>query len=272
MILRTPDHPSLHVLTQNIRYASVDTRPGEADHWGDRAPVLADLLSRADPDVLGTQEVLAQQIPVLDAALGATHARLGIGREGGGRGEHNLLYLRRDRFEILDWDQIWISEQPRLEGSTGWDAHCPRVLVWARVRDRVAEAELILAVTHIDHAGQAAREEGSRLIARTLLEAADGAPIVLVGDFNATGGDSIPWRVLTEAGLADAHDAADRIEGEDVGTFPDYGPAVAGGERIDWILTRGLAVEAYAAHAHRVDGRAPSDHVAVGAILRPAAS
>ena len=114
--MRTAETSALKVLPQTIRSHSADPRPGEAAHWPERAPVLAHLLREADADVVGAQEVLASQLPVLDEALGATHERLGIGREGGGRGEHNLLFLRRERFEVRDWDQFWLSEQPALIG------------------------------------------------------------------------------------------------------------------------------------------------------------
>jgi endonuclease/exonuclease/phosphatase family metal-dependent hydrolase len=261
--------PALAVLTQNIRYHDENTLPGQADHWPERAPVLAHLLGEADADVVGLQEVLASQIPVIDEALGATHLRLGIGREGGGRGEHNLLLLRRDRFEVLDWDQLWLSEEPDRIGSLGWDAHCPRIAAWARVGDRADGRELVAAVTHLDHAGHLAREKGAGLLAQHLREAADGAPVVLMGDFNAAGGESTPWRVLRDAGFEDAHDVAAERDGEDIGTFPDYGTPEPGGMRIDWILARGLVAEQYTARVPLLEGRAASDHATVTARLRP---
>lgn len=261
--------PTLTVLTQNIRYHDAGTRPGEADHWPERAPVLAHLLQEAEADVVGLQEVLASQIPVIDEALGATHLRLGMGREGGGRGEHNLLLLRRDRFELLDWDQFWLSEQPLLIGSLGWDGHCPRIAVWARVRDRLTGGELVLAVTHLDHAGEVAREQGAALLAERLRAEAGESPVVLMGDFNAEGGASTAWHALREAGLEDVHDVAAERAGEDIGTFPDYGDPVPGGVRIDWILTRGLVAAQYAARVPLLAGRAASDHATVTAVLRP---
>ena len=261
--------PALAVLTQNIRYHDQGTRPGQADHWPERAPVLARLLGEADADVVGLQEVLASQIPVVDEVLGGTHLRLGIGREGGGRGEHNLLLLRRDRFELLDWDQFWLSEQPSLIGSLGWDGHCPRIAVWARMQDRLTGEELVLAVTHLDHAGETAREQGAALLAERLLAEAGESPVVLMGDFNAEGGASRAWQVLHEAGLADVHDSAAEHLGEDIGTFPDYGEPETGGVRIDWILARGLVAEQYAARVPLLAGRAASDHATVTARLRP---
>jgi len=270
MILSPVTPPALSVLTQNIRQQRPDTAPGEADHWADRATVLVDLLQQADVDVLGTQEVLPSQIPVLDEALGHSHLRLGHGRDGGGRGEHNLLLLRRERFELLDWDQFWVSEQPEHIGSVGWDAHCPRIAVWARVADRAGGREMVFAVTHLDHAGQLAREKGAGVIAQRLREEADGVPVALIGDFNADSGDSTPWRILRDAGYDDARESAAQIHGEDIGTFPDYGPLTGEGPRIDWILTRDFEVGAYAAHAHQLDGAFASDHAAVMAQLTPA--
>ena len=267
--MRTAETPALKVLTQNIRFHSADTRSGEADHWPERAPVLAHLLREADADVVGAQEVLASQLPVLDEVLSATHERLGIGREGGGRGEHNLLFLRRERFEVRDWDQFWLSEQPALIGSVGWDGHCPRIAVWARVLDRASGQEIVLAVTHLDHAGELARARGAELLAARLREAAGAAPLVLMGDFNAAGGQSAAWDVLREAGFEDAHDVAAAHDGQDIGTFPDYGAPEPGGTRIDWILSRGLDVEQYRAWVPQLGGRAASDHATVSARLRP---
>ena len=141
--------------------------------------------------------------------------------------------------------------------------------MWARVLDRASGQEIVLAVTHLDHAGELARARGAELLAARLREAAGAAPLVLMGDFNAAGGQSAAWDVLREAGLEDAHDVAAAHDGQDIGTFPDYGAPEAGGTRIDWILSRGLDVEQYRAWVPQLGGRAASDHATVSARLRP---
>lgn len=263
----TPAAAPLTVLSQNIRM-DTGAPSGDPDSWQDRAPVLAAVLREAEADVIGTQEVLFHQIPVIEQAVGGTHRMIGVGREGGSRGEHNLLLLRRDRFEVLAWDQFWLAEEPERIGAQGWDGHCPRICVWARVRDAADGRELVLATTHLDHAGQQAQREGAALVRDRLERAADGAPIVLTGDFNLPAGQCGPWQDFVGAGWVDAHDAAAERVGEDLGTFPDYGEPVAGTERIDWILTRALTVEQYAVSARRIDGVFASDHSAVRAVLR----
>ncbi|HEX8629971.1 MAG TPA: endonuclease, partial [Catenuloplanes sp.] len=54
------------------------------------------------------------------------------------------------------------------------------------------------------------------------------------------------------------------------GTFHNYQPLVAGGARIDWVLTTpGVAVAATAINTYRsAAGQFPSDHLPVQARLR----
>ncbi len=259
--------PALTVLTQNIRMASPSTAPGDPDHWEDRRHALAQLLTDSAADVVATQEVLAGQIPVLHSVLGQTHLQLGFGREGGGRGEHNLLFLRRDRFEVLDWFQFWLSQQPLLMGSTGWDAACPRIAVLATVRDRVTDETLTLVNTHLDHVSEDARVQGARVILEQIGAISEAGPVVITGDFNAAAGSSETWQLFQQAGFQDCHDGAGEHLGEDIGTFPDYEDPVVGADRIDWILTRGVETDTYSAQAYRHDGAWASDHAAVAVTL-----
>lgn len=255
---------ALTILTQNIRTTDPDATEGDPDHWPDRRPVLQDMLKTTAPDVLGTQEVTWEQIPALDEVLASSHMRLGMGREGGSRGENCLLYLRKDRFALLGWDQFWLSQTPEEIGSVGWDARIPRIAVWARVRDLRTDGELVLAVTHLDHQGPQARVSGAELIAQRLHEAAGAdTPVILLGDFNAEAAASDPWDKLTGAGFEDSHDAAETIDGDDIGTFPNYQPPFVGGPRIDWIMTQGVRITSYASRDHEVDGVHASDHAYV---------
>src|SRR5699024_3192584 len=88
-------------------------------------------------------------------------------------------------------------------------------------------------------------------------------------DFNADSGYSTPWRTLRDAGYDDARESAARIHGDDIGTFPDYGPVTGEGPRIDWIMTCDFEVDAYAAHAPRLDGAWTGDRACVMAELTP---
>src|SRR4026207_1265760 len=71
----------VHVMTFNIRYAS--TQPPNA--WPDRLPVLAEIIERRHPDVIGTQEGLYQQLVDIEKRLPA-YRWIGVGRDGGNNG------------------------------------------------------------------------------------------------------------------------------------------------------------------------------------------
>src|SRR5215210_5748523 len=72
----------LDVMTFNLRYAS----SAQPNAWPDRRPVMRELVERRRPDVIGTQEGLYRQLTDLAADLPA-YAWIGLGREGGSRGE-----------------------------------------------------------------------------------------------------------------------------------------------------------------------------------------
>ncbi|MFE6967883.1 endonuclease/exonuclease/phosphatase family protein [Isoptericola sp. NPDC057653] len=266
-LIGAPEADLLHVMSLNVRCAIDDTVPGTPDHWPDRAPLVTALLARERPTLLGVQEAHFAQLVTVTGALGDDYRSVGHGREGGAAGEHSAIVYDARRLTLLWWDQYWLSDTPRLAGST-WDHQCPRVVTWARFRDERTGRELLHVNSHLDHESGDARERGARVV-RAEIEAA-GLPAVFTADTNAPAGRSAPYDVLvTEGGLLDTWlDAADR-HGPEVGTFPDYGAPQPGGERIDWILTTpDSEVHAAAINTWTRDGRWPSDHTPVQALLR----
>lgn len=262
----------LTVMSLNIRCdRSPDggTRPGDPDHWPERRPLLIELLARERPALLGIQEALDGQLGAIEEALPG-HRRLGVGREGGRRGEHCALVVDAERFEVLSWDQFWLSDTPAVIGSATWGHSIPRIVVRARLHDRATGRVLTALNTHFDHESETARRRSARMLADLVAELrADGSPVVLTGDLNAAAHRSAAHRILvTDGPLVDAWDAAAERRTPAWGTFPDYGPPIEGGERIDWILTSpDVAVPQAAITVPAGEGRSPSDHAAVQALL-----
>lgn len=266
-LIGAPDGDLLHVMSLNVRCAIDDTVPGSPDHWPDRAPLLTELLARERPTLLGVQEAHFGQLTTVTGALGDGYRSVGHGREGGAAGEHSAILYDARRLTLLWWDQYWLSDTPRLAGST-WDHVYPRVVTWARFRDERTGRELLHVNSHLDHESADARERGARVV-RQEIEAA-GLPAVFTADANAPAGASAPYDVLvTDGGLLDTWVAADRRLTPDVGTFPNYGTPVPGADRIDWVLaTPGTDVLAATINTWTKDGRWPSDHTPVQALLR----
>jgi endonuclease/exonuclease/phosphatase family metal-dependent hydrolase len=183
-------------MTFNIRFNNAaDGR----NAWPKRRDDVAELILRQKPDLLGLQEALAGQIGELKERIGDEHDWYGVGRDDGKeQGEFAPIFYRRARFEVLGKGTFWLSETPEKVGSKGWDAALPRVATWLKLKDKAADRELLFANVHFDHRGQQARLESARLLRRKLAEVAGDAPIVLLGDFNATP-DSRPYEALVDA-------------------------------------------------------------------------
>lgn len=236
--------------------------------WSSRRDAAVELLRRARPHLLGTQEGLPQQLRDLETGLGPHHARIGRGREEGGGGEHMAVLYDRRRLEALGHGHFWLSGTPEAAASNTWGGAFPRMVTWARFRDLVTGARLHAVNTHFDHASAHARERSAELLARRLNALEPHVPRIVTGDFNAPAGRSAEHAtLLAGAGLVDAWDAAEE-RGPAYGTFHGHRAPVADGERIDWILvSRGTRVRSASVDRFTAHGRSPSDHLPVRAVL-----
>ena len=261
----SPTDSALRVMTFNIRYAH--TQP--PDLWPDRLPVIDEIIGRHQPDVIGTQEGLYHQIRDLETAL-PDYAWIGIGRDGGSRGEFMAVFYRLDRLEPLEYDHYWLSDTPLVAGSRTWGNNYPRMVTSVRFRDRASGGQLLFVNTHLDHEVQASREQSAALILERLAPVPDSLPIVLVGDFNADAGTNPVYTLLTgTGGFTDSWSAGGMPD--TLGTFHGFRgtEAARGRRRIDWILLRGPGrFLSTAILTDARDGQLPSDHFPVVADIR----
>ena len=253
------------VMSFNIRYAH--TRP--PDLWPDRLPVIVDLLARWRPDIIGTQEGLYPQLLDLEQAL-PDYRWVGLGRDGGSRGEFMAVFYRHDRLEPLEYDHYWLSDTPLVPGSRTWGNSYPRMVTWVRFRERGSGRELLFVNTHFDHEVQLSRERAASLIVERLAGARQDMPVILAGDFNVPAGRNPVYATLTGAGgFIDSWRALGRRD--TLGTFHGFRgvDAARSGDRIDWILLRGPAsfVSSDIVTDAR-NGQLPSDHFPVVARVR----
>jgi len=264
--------PLIKVMTFNIRYGAANDG---ANSWQFRRGLTAEAILAFQPDLLGMQEVLAFQAKHLRAQLPG-YGFHGVGREDGReKGEFCPVMFRTDRFAKLGGGHFWLSETPSVPGSKSWDSSLPRMVSWVTLRDRRTGREFVYANTHFDHRGPKARLESARLIRRQAQKLWAGKPVILTGDFNAAEG-SPPYATLVQDrnGEGPIWTDAYRV------IHPERTPweathhgwrGVRKGTRIDWILYTPEWVALDAAIVHMNDqGRYPSDHYPVTAVLRSA--
>lgn len=250
----------LCLMTYNLRYAS-NTPPND---WPSRRPLMQTLLDTYQPDIIGTQEGLYRQLLDMDADL-AEYNWIGLGRDGGSRGEFMAIFYRKDRFDPLEYDHFWLSDTPEVMGSSTWGNTNRRMVTWVRFKDLRTDREFYFWNTHLDHALQPAREKASELIKERLQKTRHELPLFLVGDFNAPAKANPIYDILTEQSqLTDTWFAAQERIHEDANTFNGFRPLRRQGSRIDWILARGaMDVRASEVVIWQPNGEWPSDHCPV---------
>ena len=270
--------PSLSA-AEPIRVMSFNVRFGTANdginHWDNRKEFLVETIREFDPDLLGTQETLGFQRDYLQEHLDGYEV-LGVGRDDGQEaGEMMALYYRSSRFRASDGGHFWLSEAPAEVGSKSWDSSLPRMCTWVKLEDRRSpdRRPILFMNTHFDHRGTVARRESAALLRRMADRLGEGCDVVLTGDFNAPI-DSDPYRELVTAPpdatrFVDTYAVAKPENEPGEGTFTAFRGSVTEGARIDWILVRGdWEIESAAINRTQREGRTPSDHYPVEAVIR----
>lgn len=254
----------LSVMTYNVRYAS--QRPPNA--WPDRRPLVRDCIRQYAPDVIGTQEGVYQQVKEMAADL-PEYEWIGLGRDGGSRGEFMAVFYRKDRLEPLEYDHYWLSDTPDVMASVTWGHVCKRMVTWVKFRDRQSGQQFYFLNTHFDHESQPAREKSAELVLQRTNALKTNLPILLVGDFNADNRNKAYATLTAENAFIDTWTIARKRINENMNTFNSFKVAQEQGRRIDWILARGkVSVSSTEIVTFARDGQYPSDHFPVVANVR----
>lgn len=226
---------------------------------------MAQCIKKVNPDLLGTQEGLYQQLKDIEQDQNGEYAWIGTGRDGGSRGEFMAIFYRKSRYEPLEYDHFWLSDTPDVIGSATWGNVSRRMVTWVRFLDRQSNKQFYFWNTHLDNAVQGAREKGAELIRKRIEAIKNGLPLILVGDFNSEAKANQAYAILTAGGFL--HDT---WTGAEEGTFHDFtGKAATDLGRIDWIFTKG-DVKSGATRVVRFSegGQYPSDHFPVVCEMR----
>ena len=229
----------------NIRYKNGgDSVKGNV--WDKRCQVLCDQVNFMSPDIFGAQEVLHGQLLDMLARLDG-YDYIGVGRDDGKTsGEYAAIFYRTDRLRLLDQGNFWLSETPDRPG-LGWDAACVRVCSWGKFARQTGTDDdaFYFFNLHMDHVGVVARREAARLIVSQVAAIAQGAPVIITGDFNVDQTNEI-YSTFTGSGLLkDAYHAA-RLRFAENGTFNSFDGNLFTTSRIDHVfVSMGVQVDAY---------------------------
>lgn len=262
----TADPEVLTLMSYNLKFASPTFEPA----WEVRREMQLDLIRQYDPDIIGTQEGLKEQVDYLQEHL-PEYVVVGEGRQGGDDDEHMAIFFKRDKFRLRELQSFQLSKTPEVIGS-GPEVN-PRMVTWVRLALINIPAEGMRGPYPEDYRGHwehtrefyvfnthyfnSRNEELARLNASKLIldrinalsrfgEWTPERPVFLMGDFNCRPG-SPPYEVLVGKGDAEDSNQLHDTSGEH--------------NEIDWILYNGpVEVLRYEEVDYNVDGVYPSDH------------
>lgn len=253
----------LQVMTFNLKFASNDGPHA----WSLRRPIVRDAIQGQAPDVFGTQEGLYTQLSDIAADL-PEYAWIGVGRDGGQKGEFSAIFYKRSRLTLLDHGDFWLSSTPEVVGSRTWGNLLPRMVTWGLFEEKASGHRFYHFNTHFDHLVSYSRTKSAELLIRRIAGRKLPEPVVVTGDFN-TDQRSAAHEVLapesaSDTTLFDTWSAADAREGQLLSTFHNWKGPQNGGKHIDWILaTREFKCRKSTVVTFEEKGVWPSDHFPV---------
>jgi endonuclease/exonuclease/phosphatase family metal-dependent hydrolase len=249
----------------NLRY---DNPRDTGNLWVNRAPAVVSLIRFHGFDIFGTQEGLKNQLDDISHAL-PYYERYGLGRDDGKeKGEHSVIYFKKEKFSLLNKGDFWLSETPDTP-SLGWDATCcHRICSWVYLQDRKTKRKFYFFNAHFDHQGTVARRESSQLVLQKIKEIAGSDPVIFTGDLNGDHNSGWYQSLANSNLLVDTYKQV-KYPYANNASFNAFGAARNRSEIIDHVFTsRHFKVTKWGILTDTYHGKFPSDHFPVLAAVR----
>jgi endonuclease/exonuclease/phosphatase family metal-dependent hydrolase len=224
-------------------------------------------LSFYEPDILGVQEALPNQVDDIQTKL-STYLHIGVGRDGLNKGESSNVFYKKDRFTVIQENTFWLSETPDTI-SKGWDAALNRICTYALFKDQRTQRTFWVFNTHLDHKGVLARTNSITLIlSKIKLLNTQNYPVLFMGDFNSEPSED---RIISlKSKMIEASSIAEEKAFGPTGTFNGFKHNEAVTKQIDYIFlskNNTFQVKKYAVLSDSINLKYPSDHLPVYVVL-----
>jgi endonuclease/exonuclease/phosphatase family metal-dependent hydrolase len=244
----------MRLMTFNLRFATSLNGPNE---WQWRKELVAEVILRHQPDLLGTQEGTVPQLEYLEANLPGYLPLIGH-REIDPTCQYPTIFYRAGVFKVQESGEFWLSETPTVHRSLSWGSAFPRMVTYGLFQETGRDTAFYFVNTHLDHISAEARLNGAKLIREYFFGL--GKPLILAGDFNEPP-ESLVYRqfVGEDSPFQDTWRAL-HSPGEEATTQHLF-DGRSRGARIDWILVSApFRVKQVAIVTDNQEGRYPSDH------------
>jgi endonuclease/exonuclease/phosphatase family metal-dependent hydrolase len=249
----------LCLISSNIRF---DNPADGANAWPHRRTLLAQTLLKHRPDIIATQEGRFDQLKEFEQLL-KDYEIIDPHRSWIKERMYPTFFIRKDAFEFLKSEDLWLSETPGVAGSLSFGSAFPRLMTWMKIQPKNSDVNFLFVNTHLDHVKAETRAEQIKVFVSQVKRIKDeSSRLVIMGDFNDSP-DSDVRKVLTDSfqGIQDSWKKFNQVEET---SHHAFNGECQNGARIDWILIdEKVQVESCILDKSTIDGKYPSDHFPV---------
>ena len=172
------ERTSLKVMAFNIRWQGQDGKNFVDSGFDRRKPLILDVLTKFDADIIGLQEASVEQ----RAAIAPELIGFGMFPLPAEAGDECILY-RLSRFVLKDSGHEDLRTLPEKPGTNIG----VRDFVWALFQDRTTAKRFYVVNLHMDHrSSMRGRQLDGVLIGEWIRNRRISDPVILTGDFNGT--------------------------------------------------------------------------------------
>lgn len=251
---------NITVMTYNIRCGFCEDS-SNVNNWSKRKYLVAYIIKNHNPDLIGLQEAEMFQVKELIEMLDL-YDWYGVSREDGKEGgESTAILYRKKRFSLEQKQTLWLSETPKIV-SKGWDAAYKRTVTITKLKDLMSSKEFYYFNTHLDHIGEAARTEASKMIVNEIGKYSNEHPVILSGDFNYRS-TSDGYKIIASKIFDTKLISKTESNGGNI-TFNGFGKDIQPDNMIDFIFVNDkVEVLNHKVDTSTFNGLYPSDHYPV---------
>ncbi|MFA6915510.1 MAG: endonuclease/exonuclease/phosphatase family protein [Parachlamydiales bacterium] len=260
--------PKIRVIAYNMLYnvkIAEDKLP-EIHRWASRKPRLLEYLEFTNADIIGSQELQANQLQEILESLGKTYAYYGEKtRENEGRTDVNAVFYKHERFKLVE-----------SKTTPYHDLKSQNAFTYCRLKDTASDKTFIVINTKFTYGiswGALKRREAEAIQLHDFIQdIPSDESIMITGDFNTIPllDSSSIMRILTGKHL---HDAINLSFSGHLGPYcsitnskfftPFTGPELTGFIPDHIFVNNKVDVLSHGIDTAKVNGEFPSDHFPV---------
>lgn len=257
---------TLNVGCFNIRFKTTADQ-GELS-WDNRKSYVARTIIDFKYDIVGVNEMNAGSQQEDMKSLLPEYSFVEWGGNSStvpNQGTVNAVLFRTDKFDLLEEGHYFLCTDPS-KSLISWDNSSgnKRFAVWAKLRVKETGELFYYFITHLDHLGSDARNEGTRINIEKVRSISGHYPAIICGDHNSSA-IRYPFYDLCSAYLSDSRKVSEApFPWPKDGTLCKWNPEKKDGPRLDYVWVKGMKVHTYN-HINETFGRGvtPSDHFPV---------